>query len=54
MASQRPVELADAHPRLAWRIAATVALLLVLGSATGVGIGYLLVKGIRLLLSGAV
>lgn len=40
--------------RLVWRLAATFALLVVLGSAAGAGIGYLLAQGIELVLSGIV
>lgn len=54
MDSQHPVDLAEPHQRLAWRLAGTGALLLVVGSAAGVGIGYVLVMAINLLLSGIV
>lgn len=54
MSSQHPLHLVEPHRALAWRLAATVALLLVVGSAAGVGIGYVLVMTINLLLSGIV
>lgn len=52
MARQRPVDLPELRRHLVWRLAATVALLLVLGSAVGAGVGYVLVQGIEVLLSG--
>lgn len=54
MASQRLVPVPELDRRLAWRLAGTIALLLVLGSAAGVGIGYVLAQGIEALLSGIV